>query len=152
MRLQGRTWLAPLKEACGPHLLAKKFKRKSQGPTLTVAVPILFFIGFDFAIYLLSVFPTPCLLMGGHAHGSEADKAETQPMPEFAGQEPSPRPGDIPDPKCPPLHVLDKVVRQLDKTPPQAFDPKLQHKKQFRAHVKGQAAEGQGACIKSDSM
>lgn len=95
---KGRQWLKPLKAACGPQLLAKKFKRKSQG-----------------------------------GNGSPADQAETQPMAA----------GDIPDPKCPPLHVVDKVVGQLDKRPPQAFDPRLQHKKQFRALVKGQPPEGE---------
>lgn len=67
------------------------------------------------------------------------DVCDTLPMDqavESADAEPSGKPGDIPEPHDPPLEVLEGVRKQLQECPPEGFDPKLQHKKQFREMVK----------------
>ena len=58
------------------------------------------------------------------------DTAETQV--QFPGDAPTVKPGDIPDIPMPPEKIVDSVLDGLEKTPPQAFEPRLQYKKQFR--------------------
>ena len=65
------------------------------------------------------------------------DTMETLPLPEFADETPVAKPGDIPDPPMPPQGILDAVLEGMTQKPGVAFDPRAQHKKQFRAHVKG---------------
>ena len=62
---------------------------------------------------------------------------ETLPMQEFAEEAPVAKQGDIPDPPMPPRAILDAVLEGMTQKPGVAFDPRAQHKKQFRAHVKG---------------
>ena len=76
-----------------------------------------------------------CVKRGGQ--GSPADTMETLPMQEFAEEAPVAKQGDIPDPPMPPRAILDAVLEGMTQKPGVAFDPRAQHKKQFRAHVKG---------------
>ena len=57
------------------------------------------------------------------------DTAETQ----------EPNAGSIPDPIACKQEVVEQVVQDLAKEPPVPFDPKMQHKRNFREHAGGRA-------------
>lgn len=79
---------------------------------------------------------------GTVATGSALDQQETMPL-ESAGDvefQRLGRPGDIPDIPNPPEPIMANVFNELLQNVPRAVDPRLQHKKAFRAlHKSGWA-------------
>ena len=132
--LQGREWMKPLKDACGPKLMAPKFQRKKpplEGDMWFAIVYGVLCLAVLFLVFSrIKLSDQACCEFGLACGGTPMDTAETQV--QFAGDTPTAKPGDIPDLPMPPQKIVEAVLDGLEKSPPEAFDPRLQYKKQFR--------------------